>query len=399
MLPSELVQLIASHLDMASIVSLSQTSSSWRYAVSEDVFRSRMSSLCPWFEPQTSQYKTWKECALEFVWRVSRKTFAPWLKYRPGDGLDDGEFNFSKSLTPDQSSQLLRISLSPSQPSVYTSKYGIQVSFANVDIWSAPDFQEILSLPQLLAVLVIYQDVTTMIRGILVVKYRNSPGLEPDVNTSLPVCQKYRLLTSGSHLFLHIIDEIEPEGDIHYGEFFHVTGGGLRLLFTCQKPVVCFNGLFYFFSRRKLNCVQVCLNGSEAGTDTTSKRGPEPPTTVIYSRLTRPLKIKYCLYIGCDGYAFLGTRDRNKQLMWNMFTNEIFPLTHQLSQPQRFGFHAAKYACDDVTPFYNVSAPGINCLDAEDAEASGEEPEPPVMKAFALFVSLQGLEARQDLVW
>lgn len=396
MLPSELVLLITSHLDMSSICSLSQTSSFWRFAVSEDVFRAKLSALCPWFEPQTSLFDTWKECAFEYVWRIEQRRFAPRLKYMQ-EGRQSGDlqevsdspgFSFDRNLDPPQISKLLRISNSPSPPSVYTSKYGIQVSFANVDVWSAPDYQEILSLPQLLAVLLIYQDVTTMIRGVLVVKYRDSPGLEPDVNTSLPICFKYRLLTSGSHLFLHIIDEVEPEGDIHYGDFHYVSAAGLRLLFTCQKPVVCHNGLFYYFSRRKLTCMQVSLD--ETNDDT---------CTTIQSRAERPLKIKYCLYVGCDGYAFLGTKKRNKQLLWNMATNEITPPTQQLSYPQRFGVHTAKYACDDVKPFHDASAPGISCLDAEDAEAAGEEPEEPVMQGFVLFVSLEFLWSKQDVVW
>lgn len=390
MLPSELVLLITSHLDMPSICSLSQTSSFWHFAVSEDVFRAKLSTLCPWFEPQTSLYDTWKECAFEYVQRITKRRFAPRLKCRK-EGRQSGEefFSFDRDLDQPQISRLLTISTSPSLPSsVYTSKYGIQVSFANVDVWSAPDFQEILSLPQLLAVLLIYQDVTTMIRGVLVVKYKDSPGLEPDVNTSLPICFKYRLLSSGSHLFLHIIDEVEPEGDIHYGDFHYVTTAGLRLLFTCQKPVVCHNGLFYYFSRRKLNCMQVSLDETN-----------DDICTTVQSRAERPLKIKYCLYVGCDGYAFLGTRKRNRQLLWNMVTNVITPLTQQLSSPQRFGLHTAKYASDDVTPFHNASAPGISCLDAEDAEAAGEEPEEPVMQRFALFVSLEFLRSKQDVVW
>lgn len=393
MFPSELVTLITSHLDMASICSLSQTNSFWRFAVSEDVFRARLSSLCPWFEPQTSLFDTWKECAFEYVWRVREKRFAPRLRYTPSGDIPGQSsisgLTFDRELDPSQISKLLTIATSPSLPSVYTSKYGIQVSFANVDVWSAPDFQEILSLPDLLAVLIVYQDVTTMIRGILVVKYKDSPsGLEPDVNISLPVCFKYRLITSGSHLFLHIIDEIEPEGDIHYGEFYYVTGNSLTFLFTCQKPIVCHNGLFYYFSRRKLNCMQVSLDEETA-----------TPEVVHSHPAERPLKIEYCLYIGKDGYAFLGTKKRERQLLWNMTTNEITPLTQQLSSPQRFGVHTAKYACDDVTPFYNASAPGISCLDREDAEAAGEDPEEPVMQEFALFVSLEWLRSRQDVLW
>lgn len=298
------------------------------------------------------------------------------------DGSETRDLTFDKALTLGQISSLIKTTLSPRLSSVYTSKYGIQVSFSNVNVWSAPDFQEVLSLPQMVAVLVLYQDITTMISGLLVVKYRDSSGFEPDVNIQLPVCQKFRLLACGRHLFMHIIDEVEPEGDIHYGCFYYVYGNELLKLFTCQKPVFCWNGLFYFFTRRKLNCIQTNLTND-----------------IIYSRAERPLRVKYCLYIGLDSEVLVCTTDK-KQYLLILSSNTLTPITpsHHLSY-NRFGLKTDQYGCDDESPFFNIDPPGINCLDAEDAEASGEVPVEPKMKQFALSVSLLWLSPRGEVLW
>ncbi|KAG5362686.1 hypothetical protein CJU89_1820 [Yarrowia sp. B02] len=80
MLPSEILDLICSFLDLQDLVSFSQTSRELRDSIFETTYRDGLLKACPYYDLNYSQWDSWKESALHYS-RVDTRPFRSNLTY------------------------------------------------------------------------------------------------------------------------------------------------------------------------------------------------------------------------------------------------------------------------------------------------------------------------------
>ncbi|KAG5360470.1 hypothetical protein CJU89_3540 [Yarrowia sp. B02] len=69
MLPPELVNILLEHLDLFSLVSLSQTCQSWHEAITEAEYRYMLLKSCPFYQLDNSSRPSWRDCSMEYLRR------------------------------------------------------------------------------------------------------------------------------------------------------------------------------------------------------------------------------------------------------------------------------------------------------------------------------------------
>lgn len=270
MIPVELVEKICFHLDLDSVCALSQTSRFWQQSISDTVFQHLLLSVCPWFEPALSHHDTWRDCVYELQRRLR-----PGAKFCPKPSLATPETNPTPSLDSSferlNDEQLL-------VNSTYTSRHGIQVDLRNsyvdsllrrlrdeVDFFVEDD-SKVVSLPHALLILYLETEDGDSFNCVIVVKLRNSAGLEPDSVERTMVDRMPYFHTIGNHVFL-----VLSLADIHEWNVLYLAGKRFVFVLTqegeCPQTVTCYDGLIQYFSNTEFYASQVCLNGSTVVTD------------------------------------------------------------------------------------------------------------------------------------
>lgn len=130
-LPSEIIYEILSYLDMPSLCALSDTNSFWRESVPETEFRRKLGEVCPWFEPETSRFDTFRECTMEYLQRMNGKKFAPHLNlpFSATNPMEDPrppivDPGISTELIDTYVESLLQRASQKTSKDIYTSKFG-----------------------------------------------------------------------------------------------------------------------------------------------------------------------------------------------------------------------------------------------------------------------------------
>ncbi|KAG5358342.1 hypothetical protein CJU89_4863 [Yarrowia sp. B02] len=208
MLPPEITFLVAEELDLESLIALSQACTKWRSAISDRVFQAAIKRTCPWFEPRFSKRTSWKECVIEQIRRSKPGVnIIPKLKPVGSDAFQD---------LPVLDTTFERLDKAKISNLVYTSDHGISVDLSNTcaqDMMKERDQQgldyghywedgydsKVISLPHMLVVIAVY-DPEERPEGNLVIKFRDSPGVQPDLFEGC--FEMPSLLIFGDHVFL-----------------------------------------------------------------------------------------------------------------------------------------------------------------------------------------------------
>ncbi|RDW29934.1 hypothetical protein B0I72DRAFT_103480 [Yarrowia lipolytica] len=274
MLPPELVDILCEHLDIGSLVALSQTSTSWRGAINDTVFKTRLTRICPWFEPHLSRRFSWKECAAVYETRLNGGRIASALELTSCN-------KFSEPLKIRSGAEQLDIRKLLENP-VYTSEHGIQVDLADYvkHLRKRPDYERddnftrIISLPDMLIVVWLSSTMCSWVNLCDIrVKMRGDGDGDGDKNVSLKAdcSQQLEVHTMpwfqvlGTHVFLVTIEYWNSDRDPRWTLWY--VDGGIRKLFQCpgERPqsVVCYDGLFRYFEDNTYHVFQVGLDGTE----------------------------------------------------------------------------------------------------------------------------------------
>lgn len=306
---------------------------------------------------------------MEYLHRLEGKKFAPCLNIARDPPPTPPVINLG--LSPECINgyvELLqqRAKLQESSKDMYTSKYGITVNLEHLKMWSAPDFQQILSLPHLFAI-VLGHRCTQYVLGQLVVQFRDED--QPRIY-NLPDCEDYRLFHCGRHVFVSTFtsEEMLPVSE-ERGLVFYASEKGLLQVLPNNpnvqlRPGAVYDGYFCFCDDSEgLTLVQAGLDGR---TD----------FDYVY------LKGLVCQYVGVTGCMLLQVEDVNfsECYFWDMAHDTV---TTSSSSIQVY--------TSDIPIFLSVPYPGIDSVDLEMAEAQEEEPIEPERAPFALFAALHHL--------
>lgn len=281
MLPPELVELILDEADLHSLCALNDTNRFWRRNITESDFQHKLQLSCPWFEPQFSHRKTWRECSLEYVRRQKPKCrFAPKLR------LLDDEYKFSGLFQNPQDDfhspydDLIHIQcnlLRLLEDTSYTSEHGITVDLLETrpeysdysdDVEFEADIQaRIFSYPHVVIIVYIAQsDGRYQDHCDVVVKFKDSPGLEPDVKQHFTVKGPPSVYSLGTHTFLFYI-----HSPCYYADFSNPAATYLQkdvgfvpvdIGQNDLRHAVVYDGLISFFGKKKHYCLQANVDGS-----------------------------------------------------------------------------------------------------------------------------------------
>ncbi|SEI31385.1 YALIA101S01e21902g1_1 [Yarrowia lipolytica] len=361
-LAPEIIHEILSHLDIPSVCALSHTNTFLRSSVTEDQFKLHLTAVCPWFDPDSSRFNTFKECTFEYLRRMSGKKFAPCLD-NVSTRLPVEDMGPSVQSVNGYVEMIKVRNTHKFSDNVYISKYGIRVNLGSLEMWSAPDFQYIISLPQLFATIIGHR-CTQYVLGQLLLQYRDED--HPRIY-DLPDCDDYRMIHCGKHVFVYTIKwDLEYEYPEDKELLLYVSEDGLRQVMVgipSHRPNSVYDGYFFFTDDNNALCfAQAGLDGLQ-----------------VIDRAPNRRRCDFFCDSGKTGHMFVQDQMGNSHL-WDMarHTMHLIPPSYRVQT-------------SDVPIFLTVPYPGIDSVDLEMAEAQDEVPIEPERAPFALFASLHHL--------
>lgn len=284
MLPAELVYDVCGHLDISSVRDLSLSCKFWRQAIDEDVFKQVMLKNCPWFEPDSNSLcKTWKECVIVYTDRQRRDFDEPLVNYvqssvwpchldeplpsdfyrfshppatQTGDDLEGLYVDFSvNKLKPREIEGI------PEDPFVFTSDHDIEM---RMDMAPLRSLISVADTKEILAILSFLYEDDQRKDACLMVKFRDSEGVEPDIklpfNSNAIAPEYVKVFACGKrHVFLYGYDK-----KLHY-----VTRHGSHAIMDLPihdvtEGFVCYDGLLRFWTEDGVTYAHGSLDGSRA---------------------------------------------------------------------------------------------------------------------------------------
>lgn len=246
---------ISKLVDLKTAVELSD-------ALPDSVFKSLMLQECPWFEPQYSHRKTWKECAQEYVRRKELGArFVPDLEVVSAEQFGNCVLVEKEN---DKKTTLANVLEEP----LYTED-GVTVDLSRLEeVEEEMDHQTILTSEFLLVYICpTFGCCTPEIS--LTVKLRNSPGTAPDItNDRLYGFQEPKFYLLGKHLFMMTLDDggcaLMDDFWPKTARLYYISEDGVDQIaqgVSGATTIAVYDGLFHFIVGNEYTCVQTGLCG------------------------------------------------------------------------------------------------------------------------------------------
>lgn len=281
MLPRELVELILDELDLESMCVLYDTNRFWRVNLTETDFQHKLQESCPWFEPQFSHRKTWRECSVEYVRRMRPKSrFTPKLRLLSDEHMFKGDFyNPQDDLhSPHDLVHIQCNHLRLLDDAYYTSEHGIEVDLSEMaaeysDYVHDPEFDpqmecQVFSHPHMVIIIYMALSDRHFDHCDVVVKFKDGDCRKPDIKQHITVQGSPSVYTLGAHTFLFYTHShcfyssfTQPAAMYLFKDRYVVP---IDIGLNDLRHAVVYDGLFAFFGKKKYYCLQANLNSSPA---------------------------------------------------------------------------------------------------------------------------------------
>lgn len=348
MLPLELIPDLCDHLDIQSLVNLSQTNREWQSLISDLDFKNVLQKHCPWYELDRSPRSSWLQCAIVFL---ARKTCSldtitkPMLQTRqwpvtadaslplPQDfeclslTKDDPMVAFGQSVDVTESTLVFpqlhcQVELTASQvgtadgrreirdtdtnPDIYTSTCGISLKVPN---WREIHVKE-SSSPQVLVLMLTWG----FGRPTLLVKYRDSEGLEPDYKSDV-LGQLDHAYVCGSHVFVR---RVQNWTYILCGQTFQLVCHSSGEHLDYVSSLLTWDGLLIYFGNHSTKTIHKDMCEDQDGSGHARIR-----KSLSRSWLASADRIYSVVQSRNSRYAVLWDVTRHVSGVWDLATNEF----------------------------------------------------------------------------